>query len=46
MSPYLRHSPNPRLTTLVGDRSPPRFAHLHSKWIANLRTGNPANKLI
>ncbi|MCX8505250.1 MAG: hypothetical protein ORN98_01370 [Alphaproteobacteria bacterium] len=29
----MRHSPNPRLTTLVGDRSPPRFAQLRSNWL-------------
>ncbi|MCX8505005.1 MAG: hypothetical protein ORN98_00100 [Alphaproteobacteria bacterium] len=42
----MRHSPNPRLTTLVGDRSPSKFAHLRSKWIANIRSGNPAKYLI
>ncbi|MCX8506926.1 MAG: hypothetical protein ORN98_10005 [Alphaproteobacteria bacterium] len=46
MSSYLRHPPNPRLTTLVGDRPPPRFAHLHSKWTANLRAGDTAKFLI
>ncbi|MCX8507126.1 MAG: hypothetical protein ORN98_11020 [Alphaproteobacteria bacterium] len=41
MSSYLRHSPNPRLTTLVGDMSPPRFAHLRSTLFALKAQANP-----
>ncbi|MCX8505510.1 MAG: hypothetical protein ORN98_02720 [Alphaproteobacteria bacterium] len=41
MSSYLRHSPNPRLTTLVGDRPPPRFAHLRSTLFALKAQANP-----
>ena len=41
MSTYLRHSPNPRLTTLVGDRSPSKFAHLRSTLCALKAQANP-----
>ncbi|MCX8506354.1 MAG: hypothetical protein ORN98_07035 [Alphaproteobacteria bacterium] len=37
----MRHSPNPRLTTLVGDRSPPRFAQLRSTLFAPKAQANP-----
>ncbi|MCX8505058.1 MAG: hypothetical protein ORN98_00375 [Alphaproteobacteria bacterium] len=41
MSSYLRHPPNPRLTTLVGDRPPPRFAQLRSNLFALKAQANP-----